>query len=324
MSYQNGIRSALSLLAIGGLAAACAPQGHHSAARAPAANLQGTETILSQEVLQQASLKITSITDARGQSITDHELATMAGEGLGEALTQLRSADRAIVTKEAVQSGGGVSEKRVIDLRDKNGSVIRIEGDPNMGQLALRSSRSGFTASSYEVALNGEKISKMLFRFEGGRPLNVVVTFGAQQQEQAKQEQAKQEQAKQEEAKQEQAKQEAKQEEVKQEAKQEEVKQEAKQEEVKQEAKQEEVKQEAKQEEVKQEAKQEEVKQEAKQEEVKQEAKQEEVKQEAKQEEVKQEAKQEEVKQEAKQEEAKQEAKQDTGKQASRKMGSGY
>jgi flagellar biosynthesis GTPase FlhF len=305
MMNQKAVRSALLLLALSGTIAACSPNSGSHSPQTPSANsTDGSGTILSQEVTQKASLKIASITDDKGRVVTDSELATMAGESLAGALAQLRSADRAVVSREAVQLDGAVAERVVVDLRDKAGSIIQLHGDASLQQLTVASSRAAFPASKVDAALTKGKISQMLFRLDNGR-LNVVVAFGAEQkQEEAKQEAPKQEEAKQEAPKQEEAKQEA--------PKQEEAKQEM--------PKQEEAKQEMpKQEEAKQEMpKQEEAKQEMpKQEEAKQEMPKQE---EAKQEEAKQESpKQEEAKQESpKQEEAKQEAKQEAPKQAGR------
>jgi hypothetical protein len=305
MLINKTVRSALVLIALGGAVSACAPSSGTHSPQTPAANsADGSGTILSQEVTQKASVKIASITDAQGRAVSESDLAALANESVGVALAQLRSADRAVVTKEAVQIDGAISERMVIDLRDKADSIIKLNGDVAMSNLTLASSRSEFPVTHAEIALgNNGKIGQMLVRLESGRAINVILAFGTEQQapkqEVPKQEAPKQEMPKQEAPKQELPKQEApKQEMPKQEApKQELPKQEApKQELPKQEApKQEMPKQEApKQELPKQEApKQEMPKQEApKQELPKQEApKQELPKQEApKQEAPKQEA----------------------------------
>jgi len=294
-------RSALLLLALCGMVAACGSKAGHDAPQVPPSQSTDGSSILSQEVTHYASVKIASITDDKGAPINRADLGAMAGGGLASALAQLEASDRAVIMKESVQADGQIAERFVIDLRDKADSIVKFHADSAFAQVGLASSRAEFPAKDVKIAMADGKISQMAIRLDSGRMIDVVIAFQTQtKQEQAKQEQAKQEQAKQEQAKQERAKQEqAKQEQAKQEqAKQEQAKQEqAKQEQVKQEqAKQEQVKQEqAKQEEVKQEqAKQEQVKQEeAKQEEVKQEqVKQEEVKQEqVKQEQVKQEQK---------------------------------
>jgi hypothetical protein len=229
MFTNKTVRSALALVALGGALSACAPKAGSQAPQTPAANsVDGSGTILSQEVTQRASVKIASITDASGHAITENDLAALANESVGVALAQLRSADRATVTKEAVQVEGAISERMVIDLRDKADSIVKLTGDASMADLKVASSRADFPVAHSEVALVDGKIHQMLVQLNGARPLNVVLAFGAPKQEQPKQEQPKQEMPKQEQPKQEQPKQEMpKQEQPKQEQpKQEQPKQE--------------------------------------------------------------------------------------------------
>jgi hypothetical protein len=208
MRIQQTVRSALVLLAIGGAVAACAPNSGNRAPHSPAAkSTDGSGSILSQEVTQKASVKIASITDAHGRAFTESDLASLTTESLGSSLTQLRSIDRAVVIKEAVQVDGVLSERMVIDLRDKAGSVVKLTGDVSLANLTVASSRQPFANAHSEAAVVNGKISQMLVRIESGRMVNVVLAFGVQQQ-QPKQEIPKQEAPKQEAPKQEMPKQE--------------------------------------------------------------------------------------------------------------------
>jgi len=272
--FQNkAVRSVFALLALCGMVSACGSKSGGSAPSVPPSqSTDGAATVLSQEVTQKASVKIASIKNDQGADITRDDIAAMASEGLGTALAQLEAVEHAVVTKEAVLTDGQIVERVVLDLRDKTDSILKFQADPAFTQISLASSRAEFPAKEMKIAMVEGKVAQMTIHLEAGRAIDVVLAFGAEQ-EQAKQEEQKQEEQKQDESKQEQVKQdEAKQDDLKGEDKSDESKQEQNKEDKEDkgdESKQEQVKEgkedkseESKQEQVKDQSKQDQSKQE--------------------------------------------------------------
>ncbi|MES2962927.1 MAG: hypothetical protein V4760_03485 [Bdellovibrionota bacterium] len=204
--FQNKtVRSALMLLAVSGMLAACSSNSG-SGEQAPLAPASGS--ILSQSEVQKASVKVASVTDAEGHAVAMDTSAV---------LTQLGAVNSAIVTREAYQGDAGVAERMVIDLGNEGGSIVRFHAATDF--TAVTEATGAFPVSAAAVTLSEDqtRITEMLVTVEDGRSLNVLLTFIEPTGDDSKQDEAKQDEPAKEEPKQDQpAKEEPKQDQPKQ------------------------------------------------------------------------------------------------------------
>jgi hypothetical protein len=187
----KAVRSGLILLALCGLAA-CSSGSNGSAPRA------GNHSSDIAANATRYTVTIASVTDADGNVVPMES---------SSVLSQLKSIDMAAVSTESVTAeDGSLSERTVIDLRDARGSIVKFHSTDMVTATA-----EGAFAATADLATAEGAITQMLVHVEDGRALNVVLAFGAAQddgsQDQAKQDQAKQDEAKQDEAKQDEPKQ---------------------------------------------------------------------------------------------------------------------
>jgi len=229
------VRSGLMLLALTGMLAACSSGSDAGGSNTRANRSESTAS----SVVQRASVTIASVTDADGR-VVPMESSSVLG--------QLKTIDRAEVSKEVIKlENGALGERHVVDLRDAGGSIVKFHSM----DFETAKAAANFPATAELQTAEG-RITQMLVHVEDGGTLNVVLAFGAEQDEpkqDVKQDEPKQDEPKQDEPKQDEPKQdEPKQDEPKQdEPKQDEPKQdEPKQDEPKQdEPKQDEPKQSA-------------------------------------------------------------------------------
>ena len=193
--FQNKtVRSALMLLAVSGMLAACSSNSGSGEQPGPVAPAAGS--ILSASEVQTAHVKIASVTDSEGQPVAMETSAV---------LTQLAAVSRATVTREAYQAEAGVAERMVIDLGDENGSIVRFQSAVDYSNVTVAT--GGFPCSAAAATAVEGRITEMHVTIEDGRSLNVLLTFIEPTGDDSKQDEPKQDEPKKDEPKQDQPKQ---------------------------------------------------------------------------------------------------------------------
>jgi len=155
--FQNkAVRSALVLFAFSGMLAACSSNSGsgEAAPLAPAAQQNAPVE------LQQAQVKIASVTDANGQAVAMDTSAV---------LTQIATIDRALVSQEG--------DVVTIDLGNEQGSIVQFHAPQDMSAITVATENYPVSAAAVTMSDDHTRITEMSLTVQDGRPLTVVLSF---------------------------------------------------------------------------------------------------------------------------------------------------